>query len=148
MDDIYHRVLGLFVAAILVALAARRLRLPYTVGLVAAGVALALLHKSSGALLTHDLIFELILPPLLFEAALSIHWDELRRDAATVLALAGLGVVITAAIVGGGLMAVLGWPLGAAAYFRHRPGGRYRPVQGSGRFRTAAVPGGNRKPAQ
>jgi CPA1 family monovalent cation:H+ antiporter len=117
MYDIYHRILGLFVAAILVALVARRLKLPYTVGLVAAGVALSLLPLQDSALLTHDLIFELMLPPLLFEAALFIHWHELKQDMLIVLAMAVLGVVITAAIVAGGLWAMLGWPIGAAAVF-------------------------------
>jgi CPA1 family monovalent cation:H+ antiporter len=31
-----------------------------------------------GAMLTHDFIFDVVLPPLLFEAALSIDWRELR----------------------------------------------------------------------
>ena len=30
--------------------------------------------------LTHDLIFDVVLPPLLFEAALNLHWSELKRD--------------------------------------------------------------------
>jgi CPA1 family monovalent cation:H+ antiporter len=117
MYDIYHRVLGLFVAAVLVALVARRLRLPYTVGLVAAGCALSLFPGAGGKLLTHDLIFELMLPPLLFEAALFIHWHELKRDFAVVIAMAFAGVLVTAAIVAGGMMGLLGWPLGAAAIF-------------------------------
>jgi CPA1 family monovalent cation:H+ antiporter len=117
MFDIYHRVLGLFVAAVLVALAARRLRLPYTVGLVVAGVGMSFLPATDGKLLTHDLIFELMLPPLLFEAALCIHWHELKRDIATVLAMAFLGVLITAFVVAGGMVGVLGWPVGAAAIF-------------------------------
>ena len=43
-----------------------------------AGVGLALTRLQTGVLLTHDLIFDLILPPLLFEAALCIHWHALR----------------------------------------------------------------------
>jgi CPA1 family monovalent cation:H+ antiporter len=87
MADIPTRLVGLLVAAILVALAARRLRLPYTVGLVAAGCALAVLHVQSGLSLTHDLITHLILPPLLFEAALLMPLPALRRDLPLVLAL-------------------------------------------------------------
>ena len=41
MDVLLFRALGLLGLAILVALAARRLRLPYTVGLVLAGASLA-----------------------------------------------------------------------------------------------------------
>ena len=71
---------GLLLVAVLVALAARRLRLPYTVGLVVTGTALALLHVNAGITLTRTLIFDALLPALLFEAALSLSWQELRRD--------------------------------------------------------------------
>ena len=59
----------------IVAIIARRLNLPYTVGLVLAGqglavAGLAVAGRETGAMLTHDFIFEVILPPLLFEAAL------------------------------------------------------------------------------
>jgi CPA1 family monovalent cation:H+ antiporter len=117
MEDIRTRIVGLLIAAIIVALAARRLRLPYTVGLVIAGVGLALARLQTGALLTHDMIFDLILPPLLFEAALCIHWHELRRDLAIVLTLATLGVAISAAVVAAGMVRLLGWPLEAALVF-------------------------------
>lgn len=49
------RTILLLIAAILVALLARRLRLPYTVGLVVTGLALALARIGTG--LTHQLIF-------------------------------------------------------------------------------------------
>jgi CPA1 family monovalent cation:H+ antiporter len=114
MGDIPTNIVGLLLAAILVALAARRLRLPYTVGLVAAGVALALMRLQTGALLTHDLILRLILPPLLFEAALLMPWPELRRDLPVVLALSTLGVVIATATVTWGMVAWLRWPLAPA----------------------------------
>ena len=58
-------IVGLLIAAIAVALLAQRLRLPYTVGLVVAGVGLALSRNGGGVALTHDLVFDLILPPLL-----------------------------------------------------------------------------------
>ena len=87
MDVLLFRALGLFGLAILVALAARRLRLPYTVGLVLAGAGLALFRVNAGLALTHDLIFDVVLPPLLFEAALKLRWNELRRDLVPVVAL-------------------------------------------------------------
>ena len=67
--------------------------------------------------LTHDVIFDVILPPLLFEAAISIPWSELRRDLAPVIALATLGVALCAAVVAAGLTALLGWPAGSALAF-------------------------------
>jgi CPA1 family monovalent cation:H+ antiporter len=117
MPDITTRVIGLLIAAIFVALAARRLHLPYTVGLVLAGVALALSPLHTGIRLTHDLIFFLLLPPLLFEAALCIHWRALARDLLPILALSILGVAIAAVTVAAGLVLVLGWQVAPALVF-------------------------------
>ena len=78
MDVLLFRALSLLGLAILVALAARRLRLPYTVGLVLAGAALAATRSNAGLALTHDLIFDVVLPPLLFEAALNLSWSDLQ----------------------------------------------------------------------
>jgi monovalent cation:H+ antiporter, CPA1 family len=117
MDVLIIRALGLLGLAILVALAARRLRLPYTVGLVLAGAALAAFRIDAGLALTHDLIFDVVLPPLLFEAALNIHWPELRRDLVPVVVLSTLGVILCAAVVAAGLFHWLSWPIEAALAF-------------------------------
>lgn len=114
MDLVIARTLALLVIAILVAIVARRLSLPYTVGLVAAGAALAFSRYDTGIALTHDIIFDAILPPLLFEAALNIPWHELRRDMVPVLVLSILGVVVSAGIVSGGMVWLLAWPLASA----------------------------------
>ena len=93
------------------------MRLSYTVGLVITGIGLAVARLDTGAMLTHDFIFEVVLPPLLFEAALSIDWRELRRDLVVVLTLSTLGVVISALVVGAGMMHFLGWPAAPALVF-------------------------------
>ena len=117
MDLVIARTLGLSIVAILVAIAARRLRLPYTVGLVFAGAALAFSHFDIGIRLTHDVIFDLILPPLLIEAAINIPWLELRRDMAPILVFSILGVVLSAAVVAGGMTWLMAWPLSTALLF-------------------------------
>jgi CPA1 family monovalent cation:H+ antiporter len=117
MDAIVTRLIALLVVASLVAILARRLHLPYTVGLVATGLGLSLLGMDGGHALTHDLIFIVILPPLLFEATLGIPWHEFRRDALPVIVLATLGVVIAAVVVAVGMVHVLAWPLNAALVF-------------------------------
>ncbi len=117
MDLVIAGTLSLLVIAILVAIAARRLSLPYTVGLVIAGIVLALAHVHTGIRLTHDIIFDVILPPLLFEAAINIHWHELRRDMLPVLVLSIFGVVISAAIVSTGMVWLLAWPISSALVF-------------------------------
>jgi CPA1 family monovalent cation:H+ antiporter len=115
--SIIDHTVGLLVVAIAVALIARRLALPYTVGLVIAGILLALTQINTGVRLTHDLIFNIILPPLLFEAAINIHWRELSRDALPVFTLALFGTIISAAAVAAGLVWLLRWPLTPALLF-------------------------------
>ena len=109
--------IALLVVAIVVAILARRLRLPYTVGLVLTGAILALSHIDIGIALTHEFIYDVALPPLLFEAALFIHWHELRADALPVLILATIGTVISGVAVTAGMVWLLHWPLSAALVF-------------------------------
>lgn len=117
MDIILSRTVGLLLIAILVAIVARRLSLPYTVGLVIAGIGLALARIDIGLILTHDFVFDVILPPLLFEAALSLHWSDLKKDMLPVLTLSILGVVITALVVAAGMSYLLKWAAGPALVF-------------------------------
>src|SRR5579862_2827053 len=117
MDSILTNTIGLLVAAIVVAQVARLLSLPYTVGLVIAGIVLAVTHVDIAIHLTHGLIFDVILPPLLFEAAINIHWHELRRDLAPVLTLAIVGTLVSAAVVAIGLVGLLDWPTAPALLF-------------------------------
>jgi CPA1 family monovalent cation:H+ antiporter len=117
LDVLLFRALSLLGLAILVALAARRLRLPYTVGLVLAGAALAATRSHAGLALTHDLIFDVVLPPLLFEAALNLRWSDLSRDLVPVVALSTIGVALCAVVVAGGLVTLLGWPVESALVF-------------------------------
>jgi monovalent cation:H+ antiporter, CPA1 family len=100
-----------------VALAARRLKFPYSVGLVVAGIVLALSLVQIGISLTPEFIFTVLLPPLLFEASLNIRWSELRREMLPVLSLAVGGVVISAAVTAAGMVYVLGWPWQVACVF-------------------------------
>jgi CPA1 family monovalent cation:H+ antiporter len=100
----------LLVVISLVALSARRLRLPYTVALVVAGLLLALLQPFD-LTLTPELILGLLVPPLVFEAALHLNVSDLWRDAPIIVLLAAPGVVLTMFIVAG-LVATLtpiGW---------------------------------------
>ena len=110
MESILAGTIALLAIAMIVAIIARRLKLPYTVGLVLTGLALALARVSFGFELTHDFIFDLILPPLLFEAALNLPWPALRRDLPPVLAMSFVGVALCVAVVALGLVFGLGWP--------------------------------------
>jgi CPA1 family monovalent cation:H+ antiporter len=117
MDDNLTHTIGYLGVAVIVAIIARRVHLPYTVGLVFTGIGLAVGGLETGAMLTHDFIFDVVLPPLLFESALSIRWCELRRDMLPVVALSTLGVVISAVVVAAGMVEFLAWPASPAIVF-------------------------------
>lgn len=103
--------------AVLVAILTRRLKMPYTVGLVLAGITVAMLHLPVYLQLSKDLIFSVFLPPLVFEAAFSLDWREFRLDLPVVGLLATVGMVLAAGVVAGGMHALLGWDRGSAALF-------------------------------
>jgi monovalent cation:H+ antiporter, CPA1 family len=90
----------LLLIASAVAVLARRLRIPYTVGLVLIGLALSLLI-STRIQISPQIILALLVPPLIFEAAFHLRWDDLRRDFWLILLLAIPGVILTTLFVGG-----------------------------------------------
>ena len=107
----------LLLTAAVVAMLTRRLRLPYSVGLVAAGIVLAILPFAPKVSLTKDLIFTALLPPLLFEAAFYIHWNQLRRDLSVIVVLATLGVLLSACVTATGMHYLAHWQwLGAVVF--------------------------------
>jgi CPA1 family monovalent cation:H+ antiporter len=106
----------LFVSA-LVAMLTRRAHLPYTVGLVLAGMALYLAHIHIKWHLSKELIFYVFLPPLVFEAALFIHWREFRKELPVVTVLATVGVALAASITALGMHYALDWDWGSAIVF-------------------------------
>src|ERR1022692_3900732 len=107
----------LLLIAAVVAMLTRRLRLPYTAGLVAAGIGLALLPFSPTVSLTRDLIFTGLLPPLIFEAAFQLDWRQLRRDLPVVLALASAGVLLSACVTTLGMHYLAHWEWLSALVF-------------------------------
>ena len=107
----------LLLVAAIVGVIARRLHIPYSVGLVVAGIALAFIPFSAGLPLTPDLIFTTLLPPLVFEAAFQLSWIPLRRDLPVILLLATLGVILAAAVTATGMHFIAGWTWMAALVF-------------------------------
>src|SRR3954453_15050207 len=108
---------ALLLVACLIAMLSRRLGLPYIVGLVVAGFLIALLPNSPELPLSRDLIFNVLLPPLVFEAALQLEWRRFRDELPLPLTLAFLGVGIAAAVVAAGMHWIVGWSWIGAALF-------------------------------
>jgi monovalent cation:H+ antiporter, CPA1 family len=107
----------LLMVACLIAMLTRRLGLPYIVGLVVAGFLIALLPNSPDLPLSRDLIFNILLPPLVFEAALQLDWRRFRDELPLTLTLALFGVSVAALVVGAGMHWLVGWSWIGAALF-------------------------------
>ena len=107
----------LLLVAAVVAILTRRFHLPYSVGLVAAGIGLALSPFAPNVSLTKELIFTVLLPPLLFEAAFSIAWKPLRRDSPVIFLLATAGVALSAAVTAMGMRFIAHWEAAPALVF-------------------------------
>jgi CPA1 family monovalent cation:H+ antiporter len=105
-------ILLLFIAS-LVGIAARRLRMPYTVGLVLVGLGLTLVGQVQFEI-SSDLILGLLIPPLVFEAAYHLNFLDLQRNLKPILILAIPGVLVTTFLVGGVVSLGTGYPLNIA----------------------------------
>lgn len=110
-------------AAVLVGLAAARLRLPLTVVLAVAGllasrlgVDLALVEVLSGEGFK-ELLVNLFLPILVFEAAVTLSTREFMRNLVSITALATVALLISTAFVGVSLVWTLAIPVASALLF-------------------------------
>ena len=110
----------LLIAASIIALVARRLRIPYTAALVAGGVLLSLLHLpylsplapgQRPDWLTPNVILILFLPALVFEGSIKLDLREVTRDSVPLLLLANIGVLLAAAVTGYAVHWVTGLPI-------------------------------------
>ncbi|MHB8421504.1 MAG: cation:proton antiporter [Leptospirales bacterium] len=99
----------LLIVAAIASILASRLRIPISVGLVFAGIVLTFLPYSPKIVLTKNLIFDVFLPPLVFEGALSIRWKELRKDLFIVIIFASVGVLLSTVITLLGMHFLLRW---------------------------------------
>jgi CPA1 family monovalent cation:H+ antiporter len=107
----------LLIVACIIAMLTRRVGLPYIVGLVVAGLLIPLLPNSPDLVLSRDLIFNIFLPPLVFEAALQLDWRRFRAELPVTLTLAFLGVAIAATVAAAGMHWLVGWSWIGAALF-------------------------------
>lgn len=119
LHHIEVQVLLLLLVAACVGMGARRFRLPYTLALVAAGLALGgfdlpVLHDA-------ELLLLLLLTALLFEAAFHIDLAEFRRNIAPIAVLAVPGVLLASSACAAILCLALELPGSAAVTFTGAP---------------------------
>jgi CPA1 family monovalent cation:H+ antiporter len=92
-------IIVLVVVATFVAIAARRIRLPYTVSLVLVGLLISI-PRTLEVEVTPELILALFVPPLIFEAAFHLDFRLFRDNLVPIIVLAVPGVLLAALIVG------------------------------------------------
>lgn len=109
VDSIFEKGAALLLVAAVVAIVSRRFRLPYSVGLVTAGIVMAFLPFTPQITLTKELLFVVLLPPLIFEAGFYLRWSDLRRDLSVILVLATVGVFLAAAVTSAAMHYLGGW---------------------------------------
>lgn len=101
----------------LLAIAARKIRIPYPILLTLGGVILALIPGLPAIELAPDLVFALFLPPLLYPAAVFTSWRDLRGSLRSILWMAIVLVLITMAVAAGLFHLLIGLPLAAGFVF-------------------------------
>ena len=89
---------GLLGLGVVVAIPARRLEIPYTVALVAAGLVVGALHPPTAPWLSRELLYLIFLPGLIYAAAQHLDVPTLRQNKRAVLLLAVPGLVAAAAM--------------------------------------------------
>src|SRR5437762_40351 len=83
------------VAVALLAIVARKIRVPYPILLTIGGVVLALVPGLPAIHLEPELVFNLFLPPLLYPAAVYTSWRDFRANLRSILPLAIVLVLLT-----------------------------------------------------
>lgn len=90
----------LLVMAFAALMVVRRFKMPYTVALVVIGLIVGATHALRGVQLSRQLVFTVFLPPLLFDAAIRLPVDLLKRKWKPIAILAGPGVVVSTLFIG------------------------------------------------
>src|SRR5258708_31566907 len=85
--------------ALIVILVVRRLAIPYTLGLVVAGLLISISGLLPEERLTPDLVLFVFLPALLFEGSWSIEMQRLRANWVSIFLLAGPGLLLSLVLI-------------------------------------------------
>jgi CPA1 family monovalent cation:H+ antiporter len=104
-------VVALLAAAALLALVVRQVRVPYSVALVLLGLIAGALLPEGVIEVTPELVLLVLLPGLVFEAALRLRVEDLRRTLGWMVLLAAPGVLLSAGITAVVLNLAVGLPL-------------------------------------
>jgi monovalent cation:H+ antiporter, CPA1 family len=125
-ETVLYAAIGIFTLltlATVVHAVSRRTRLPFSVGLLLAGVGVAFVSPMlQSPIFEHlqfspEIVFYVFLPTLIFESAYHMRFRHFRRVLGEITVLATLGLVCAVGIVAAGLHFLLGLPWGVSLLF-------------------------------
>jgi CPA1 family monovalent cation:H+ antiporter len=93
--------LRFMLVAAAVSIVTERLRVPYTIALVIAGLVIGNMHLAPPIMVTPEVLLTLLIPPLLFEGGLRLPPTHLKTYAGVIGLLAIPGTLLTALAIGG-----------------------------------------------
>jgi monovalent cation/hydrogen antiporter len=105
------------VAVALLAIVARKIRIPYPILLTIGGVVLALIPGLPAIHLEPKLVFNLFLPPLLYPAAIFTSWRDFRLNLRSILPLGIVLVLLTMTVTAYLFHHLVGLPLAVGFVF-------------------------------
>src|SRR6266513_1726942 len=117
MVDKTELILICLVAVALLAIVARKIRVPYPILLTVGGGLLALVPGLPVIHLEPELVFSLFLPPLIYPAAVYTSWRDFRANLRSILPLAILLVLLTMTVTAWLFHYLLGLPLAVGFVF-------------------------------
>ena len=106
--DAIRVIVALLSVAAVAGVVVARLRVPYSVTLVVLGLVAGAVLPTGTIVVTPELVLLVLVPGLVFEAALRVDLEHLRRTFGWILLLAAPGVVISAVIVAAVLQVATG----------------------------------------
>jgi monovalent cation:H+ antiporter, CPA1 family len=86
--------------ATVVAVAVKRIKIPYTIALVIVGLIIGFFHIIEPIILTEHLVLFIFLPALLFEAAWNLNVQHIKNSISAITIFATIGVAIQIFIIG------------------------------------------------
>ena len=88
-------ILILLIIASIVAIIAEKFNLPYTIALVSVGLFFGIQKFLNVPHLSKNLLYFVFLPPLIFQSAIHLRFDDLKRDFPVIITLVIPGVVLS-----------------------------------------------------
>src|SRR5579871_244836 len=120
MDQTSQNVTSFFwllLTAFIVTLIARRIKVPYALALVVTGLVIGFSRLLPHVHLEPTLLFTVFLPPLLFESAINLRIEPLKRDWKPIAIYTLAGTILSTFLVGGLTSVTLRMSLPAALVF-------------------------------